>query len=291
MQKVPGYLMGIGFMVLIVPLMVFGYISPGVPSGFVNDFANLLTTEQRQTLEAKLQAFEQSSSNEITVATIQSLNGDTIENFAEKLFKEWSIGKKKQDNGILLLIAKDDRNMRIEVGYGLEGALTDAASGRIIQKILRPAFQSEDFYGGINAAVDAMIAATKGEYELINRAEKMSDDDIMFWIYAVAFALMWLSSILGRSKSWWVGGVIGGAVGVMLGLIYGFLWVGLLTMITLVPVGLIFDFFTSRAYHRSISEHRRLPWYFGGGGGSGSGGGFGGFGGGSSGGGGASGRW
>src|SRR3989344_5277330 len=107
---------------------VFAYTSPGSPSGFVNDFAQMMSAGARAQLEQKLVQLEKDSTNEISVVTINNLDGDTIENFAVKLFQEWGIGKTKNDNGILLLIAKDDRKMRIEVGYGLEGALTDAQS-------------------------------------------------------------------------------------------------------------------------------------------------------------------
>ena len=100
----------------------------------------MISAEQKQTLETKLSQFEKDTSNELSVVTIEDLKGDTIENFAVKLFEDWGIGKKDKDNGVLLLIAKNDRQMKIEVGYGLEGALTDAQSFWIIQNVMRPAF-------------------------------------------------------------------------------------------------------------------------------------------------------
>ena len=126
---------------LVLPLAALAYASPGRPSGYVNDFAGLLTPAERQTLEQKLQSFEQQSGNQIAVVTISALGDDTIENYAVALFKEWGIGSKQHDNGILLLVARDDREVRIEVGYGLEGALPDALSHTIIQTILIPAFK------------------------------------------------------------------------------------------------------------------------------------------------------
>jgi len=124
--------------------VALAYTNPGSPTGFVNDFAGVFSGEQKATLEQKLVTFEKETSNEITVVTIKALDGDTIENFAVKLFEDWEIGKKDKDNGVLVLLAMDDRQMRIEVGYGLEGALTDAQSFWIINKIMKPAFQQEN---------------------------------------------------------------------------------------------------------------------------------------------------
>ena len=135
---------------LLIPFVVFAYQNPGIPTGFVNDFAEMLTAEQRQSLEKKINDFEKTTGNELSVVTVSGLGGDTIENFAVKLFEDWGIGKKNKDNGVLLLIARDERQFRIEVGYGLEGALTDARSFWITQNILRPAFQKGDYYGGIS---------------------------------------------------------------------------------------------------------------------------------------------
>src|SRR6185503_20358669 len=106
---------------LLFPLFALAYVSPGKPTGFVNDFAALLSPQTRESLEAELAQFEQTSGNEIVIATIPTHgSNETIETYAVKLFEEWAIGKEKPDNGLLLLIAKEDREMRIEVGYGLE---------------------------------------------------------------------------------------------------------------------------------------------------------------------------
>ena len=152
------------FGIFFFALPVFAYSSPNSPEGFINDFANMIGATAKQALEQKLVQFEKDTSNEISIVTINSLAGDTIENFAVKLFEEWKIGKDSKDNGILLLISKEDKKMKIEIGYGLEGALTDTQSYWIIQNIMRPAFQTGDYDGGISSAVDKIIAATKGEY-------------------------------------------------------------------------------------------------------------------------------
>lgn len=154
-------------LILVLSCMVpaFGYYDLGSPKGYVNDYTNTLTIEQLASLESKISNFEKENSNEIAVVIIDSLRGDYIENFAVKLFEAWGIGKEKNDNGILLLIALQDRKMRIEVGYGLEGALTDAESSWIIQEMV-PLFKQEMYYQGIELSVDRIIAITKGEYEV-----------------------------------------------------------------------------------------------------------------------------
>jgi len=273
-------------------LVAFAYTNPGSPTGFVNDFAEMLTKSERQTLETKLSDFERSSSNEISVVIIPSLQGDTIENFAVKLFEEWKIGKEKNDNGVLLLISRNDREVRIEVGYGLEGAVTDAQSYWIIQNVIIPTFREGRYYEGIAGAVNVLIPATQGEYvtEGASPPTRINLENVWFLFFIIP---MWLASILARSKSWWAGGVVGGIVGIILSFFFGFLFFGLTATAFLVIFGLFFDFIVSRSYEKNKSLGKRPPWWIGGGGfGSGhGGGGFGGFGGGMSGGGGASGKW
>jgi len=279
---------------VLFPVLVLAYANPGKPSGFVNDYAGILASDQKIALENKLASLEQETGNEIAIVTIPNLGGDTIENFAVKLFEDWKIGKKGKDNGILVLVVKEERKIKIEVGYGLEGALTDAQSFWIIDKIMKPAFQQENYYQGIDGAADKIIAATKGEtipgentdgnLNILNNLPAL-----LGWGF---FILLWLGSILGRSKSWWLGGIIGGVIGIIIGFIKGFLFFGVISFLILILFGLLFDFFVSRAY-KTGKEKGRIPWWAGGGrrGGGFPGSGFGGFGGGRSGGGGASGGW
>lgn len=278
---------------LLLPVVVLGYESPGSPTGFVNDYAALLSAEERSLLEEKLSAFQAKTGNEIVVVTVKSLEGDTIENFAEKLFKEWGIGKAKEDNGALLLIAKEDRAMRIEVGYGLEGQLTDILSSRLIREVLTPAFQKEEFFAGISSATDKMMQTLSGEEVSLTDSSNSTTDfsgigDLLFFGFFIFISF--LSSILGRSKSWWAGGVVGLVIAVILGFIFTITF-ALISAVVLVPLGLLFDYLVSKNYKNSVTDNRRPPWWLGGGGLGGGGRGFGGFGGGLSGGGGASGRW
>jgi len=187
--------------VLALAGFALAYYNPGQPTGFVNDYTGTLTTEQKTQLETKLSEFEKESSHEISVVFIDNLKDDTIENFAEKLFKEWGIGKQGTDNGVLILIAKNDQQIRIEIGYGLEGALTDAQSYWIIDDVMKPAFQAENFYQGVDGAADKIISAIGGE-ELPSQSSSPSSGHDWEMIFGLAiFGIMWLGAILGRSKS------------------------------------------------------------------------------------------
>jgi len=147
------------------------YYDLGTPDGYVNDYTNTLTQEQASALESKIAAFEQESTNEIGVVIIDSLQGDYIEHFAVKLFEEWGIGKERKDNGVLILVAMSDRQMRIEVGYGLEGSLTDVEANWIVQNVMVPNFKENRYYEGIDQSVDKIIEITKGEFKVPENEE------------------------------------------------------------------------------------------------------------------------
>ncbi|MEJ7643123.1 MAG: TPM domain-containing protein [Chryseolinea sp.] len=130
----------------------------------VHDDAHALTTSTVEALEARLVQYEDSTSNQIAILLIPSLEGEILEDYALRVAEKWQLGQKDNDNGALLLIAVNDRKMRIEVGQGLEGVLTDAMCSRIMRNELSPAFRKDDYDGGISAAIDAMIGAIGGEY-------------------------------------------------------------------------------------------------------------------------------
>ncbi len=280
------------------------YYNPGKPAGFVNDFTGMtLKDDEKVSLENKLNQFNKDSSNEISIVIISSLKGDTIENFSTKLFEDWKIGKEKKDNGVLLLVAMDDHKMRIEPGYGLEGALPDATCYRIITDDLTPAFKEQKYYEGIDSAIDKIILATKGEYKPDPNADKVNLSGSFFksgdFFYFIIIFGFWLLSVLrmrlAKSKSWYEGGIIGAVAGLLIALIFfrtilGFvLWMSILG-----GAGLLFDYLVSRVLPPPTKGGRGGGiWFLGGGGSSGGfgGGGFGGFGGGGSGGGGSSGSW
>ena len=130
----------------------------------VHDEAKVLSQNTIDNLERTLQLFEDSTSNQIAVLTITSLNGEAIDQFGIRVVEKWKLGKSDKDNGILLLVAVDDRKMRIEVGQGLEGSLPDAICARIIRNEMAPAFRRGDYDTGVVAAIDAIRLAIKGEY-------------------------------------------------------------------------------------------------------------------------------
>jgi len=283
---------------LLIPFFVFAYTSPGKPTGYVNDFANIISDSEQIEIEAIISNYEKQSGNEIAVVTIQSLGDEDIDGYAVKLFEDWKIGKANKDNGLLMLFSMDERKMRIEVGYGLEPYITDALATNIRTKILTPAFQSGKYTEGIRQAIETIIGILQGtvDAEYVNSAgysanyDSKSDEYVLPVVWAIFF-LMWLTSILGRSKSWWLGGVMGGIFGIIVSMIYFTVIIDIIFTIIMIIIGLIFDFIVSRVYYSSTASGVRPPWWIGGGGLGGRGGGFGGFGGGGSGGGGSSGGW
>lgn len=266
------------------------YLSPGQASGFVNDFAGVLSIEKKSSLETELTNFKQETGHEIALVSIKSLDGDSIENYANELFRDWGIGRKDVNDGVLFLAAIDDHAMRIEVGYGLEGALTDLESSWIIDGIA-PYFKNSDYDGGYQFAATEIEASIRGELDTSTsntEIEASSENFIPFIFFIIYIFFSVVMRFLGRSKSWWLGGVIGGVIGLILGVVFNFYFL----IIILGLFGLLLDFIASKAgIGKGKSGHG--PWFWGGGsfGGGSGGGGFGGFGGGFSGGGGSSGRW
>ena len=134
------------------------------PQRLVNDFTNTLTESQKQALEQKLVALDDSTSTQIAVVIVESTNGQTIADYDVALLRKWGVGSKKNNNGVILLVAKKDRELDITVGYGLEGALTDATSKQIIDDIIVPNFKGNDYYRGIDQGTDAIMQAVRGEF-------------------------------------------------------------------------------------------------------------------------------
>ncbi len=128
------------------------------PTGPVNDFAGLLDGPTKASLTTLIDAVEKETTAEIAVATVTTLDGMSVEEYANKLFKEWGIGQKGRDNGVLLLVAPTERNMRIEVGYGLEGVLPDGLAGNVMRDDMLPQFGRGDYQGGIVRGVERLAA-------------------------------------------------------------------------------------------------------------------------------------
>ena len=264
------------------------YVSPGKLTGYVSDFANILSPGDRAAIDAEIGAFEATTSAEIAVVTVPSLGGDTVDNYAVKLFEDWGIGKKGKDNGALILVAPNERAARIEVGYGLEPFVTDAASSAIIRNTMSPAFRRGDYAAGIRGAVEGIIGLVEGNPEAVQYVGGGSSQPSSSIGYLIFFFFIFGLNLLGvmaRTKSWWLGGVIG--------LVVGFILLGIVGALVCAAIGLAVDFVLSRYGSNWFNGPRgpRGPWFIGGFGGPRGGGGFGGFGGGRSGGGGASGSW
>lgn len=147
-------------------------------AGRVNDNAALLSAPVREELEAVLKAHEDSTSNQVVVLTIPSLQGEILEEYSIQVAETWKLGQKDKDNGVLLLIARDDRKVRIEVGDGLEGSLPDITCGQIIRREIVSRFRERDYEGGIRNGVQAILAAIAGTYQA--EAETGDEPDLMF---------------------------------------------------------------------------------------------------------------
>lgn len=171
-------------------------------TGRVVDQTKTLTQDQLQTLEQTLQAFEARKGSQIAVLIVPSTQPEVIEQYSIRVAEQWKLGRKKVDDGAILLVAKDDRTLRIEVGYGLEGALNDAVSKRIISETIVPRFQQGDFYGGIAAGVDSMIRVVDREPLPPPGANPVAGGDIRQFgpiIFILALVVgMALRSVLGR---------------------------------------------------------------------------------------------
>ncbi len=263
--------------------------------GRVNDHARLLSPDRAAALEEKLRLYEEKTTNQIALLIVPSLEGEALESFSVRVARAWQLGQEKRNNGVLIFIAAKERAVRIEVGYGLEGVLTDAQSALIIRRIMIPAFREGDFDGGIDRAVDAVESAIAGEFKAPPRTEpERSRNWNEFLSIGFLFLILFSSflSYLPLFVSGVIGGIIGGIVGfflvgsAFLSIFIGFFLGLVLSLLFRSAGGGPGRGFGGRVYPGAGWSGGR-GWSGGGGFG---GGGFGG-GGGSFGGGGASGRW
>ena len=247
---------------LLLILFIFPVIAQDIPAKpnppkLVNDYTNTLTPDQVAALERKLVALDDSTSTQISVVIVPSTGDYDVAEYAVKLGRDWGIGGAAKNNGVLLLIAKNDRRLHIATGYGVEGALPDITASHIIEDVIKPRFRGDDYYRGIDDGTDAIIKAVRGEYNT-PRAVKNTGKS-KFPIILIILIILFIMSRRG-------GGGKGGQ-------------------------------FMSRRGSRGLAGPLIWGSLLGGGGGGGGwsggggGGGFGGFGGGSFGGGGASGSW
>ena len=177
------------------------------PPRLVNDFADMLTPEQEHALENKLVAYNDSTSSQIAVVTVESLEGYEDEEYALALGREWGVGGKDFNNGIVILIAEKDRKSRIEVGYGLEGAIPDITAKTIIEDDLTPNFREGNYYRGLDRATDNLIRAAAGEYKATEGQKKGKSKGIGFGAIIVFLIMIFLFAS-GRKGGGRGGGMI-----------------------------------------------------------------------------------
>jgi uncharacterized protein len=264
------------FLTLVFCPAVFALDVPEKPASYVNDRAGMMSPAAREALESKLAQFDKETSNQLVVATFESLEGGSLEDFSIRLAEKWRPGTAKKDNGVILLVFKQDREVRIEVGYGLEGAMPDALAKRIISNEIVPSFKAGDFDGGILNAAGAIMKATRGEYTA-DAAGEDPFDTYGPWAFIGLVLYVLLPLVLYAAVM-----IFMTAAGGAPGFFFGALIVAILAALRKMLASTV---------GQTISRGGTGGWYSGGGSGSFGGSSFGGFGGGSFGGGGASGRW
>ena len=251
------------------------------------DTTNTFSDAQKAALTAKLQAFEKEKGAQIFVLVVPTTGEDGIDQYARRVYDQWQLGRKKIDDGVLLVVAKDDRRLRIEVGYGLEGAVTDLQSGRIIREFITPYFKQDDYVGGINEGVDKIMTLVAGE-DLpppTKQAQDAEEDGPLGMLLPLAFFAFVLPPLVAAL-----------GIGVISFFIFGSLPLAIVLGIIALVISFVGKAFGAGGKGSSGRASRRggilggLGGGFGGGG-RGGGGGFSGGGGGSSGGGGAPGGW
>jgi uncharacterized protein len=207
-------------LVLLLPLNVLALEVPK-HTGYVNDLAGLISSATELKIENFLRGFEGSDSTQLVVLTVDSLQGEALEEYSLKVAEKWGIGQKGKDNGALLLIAKQERKIRIEVGYGLEGKLTDLLAGRIIDNEITPHFKAGDYEGGVVAGITGMAEAVRGEYQgtgTTSRKKKRNPLGSLALLLFLGPGLMLLGGGGGRrgrrgrrgGSGFWIGGMGGG---------------------------------------------------------------------------------
>jgi uncharacterized protein len=163
--------------------------------GYVSDYAAMISPPTKSQILDKLKALAQSDSTQIFVLTVPSLDGDSLEGFATRVFESWKVGQAHLDNGVILIVAQKERKIRIEVGRGLEGKLSDLVANTLIEQHIKPKFKTDDFDGGFVQGVDALIAVTRGEFSAAQAAEHRTTHHLSGTVALVLF-LSWLALMI-----------------------------------------------------------------------------------------------
>jgi uncharacterized protein len=224
--------------------VALAYESLGKPTGYVNDFAEVISAEQKAAIESQLVALEKDMGVEISVVTVPSLGDETIETYAVELFEEWGIGKAKTDNGLLFLVAPNEREVRIETGYGLEPVITDVVASTIIREVAIPAFREGSYGQGIEHSVGMIVGVLRNSPEAVSFVETRAQTPTRGFSGLLTFALIFIVQMIPviiYSKSWWLGGVLGFVLGFIISL-------SLVPAIVLAFIGLVADYFLSKKF-------------------------------------------
>lgn len=203
------------FISIVFAQLVFAQPEFPVLKKYANDFTGTLNYTQINKISSALKAFDDSTSNQIVFLMVKSINGYPLEMYTYETAKKNKIGTKGNDNGVLFFVAKDDRKMRMEVGYGLEGALPDALASSILRNEVRPYFRRNNYYQGVVAGLNAIIAATKGEYKIKKKRQNNLNIVPLFWIIflIIIFIRMKYGRKGGRRGMIYFGGGLGGGFG------------------------------------------------------------------------------
>jgi uncharacterized protein len=195
----------------VILLPIFSYALDVPPlRGYVNDYANMISPSVKAGIENELKVFEQTDSTQIVILTIPSLEGEVIEEFGIKVGDAWKIGQKTKDNGLIFIVSKQDRKVRIEVGRGLEGRMTDLMAGRIVDLVIKPRFKRGDFDGGFVAGVHAMIDATRGEFKPDDNHSRQKQESFSSIVSVLIFSSIVILMLGSFSRI--LGGVAGAAI-------------------------------------------------------------------------------
>ncbi len=243
------------FAICLYALPAWALNIPPLAGQRVHDLAGVLSETQKQTLTQRLADFEKTTSNQVALLIIPTLEGELIENFSLQVAEAWKIGQKGRDNGLLIVIAVKDRKYRFEVGYGLEGALPDGFVGSVGRQYFRPNFQQGDYFTGITQALEAIEKASKGEYQAMPAKPEKRADSFNQAIMSLIIAL----AIIRSFRNQFMGGVVGFLEGIIFS---SMLWTTTAAFVVAALVGGIVGWLLASANNRFMGGYGGYGGYW-----------------------------